>query len=268
MATTAFMSGDGGGIGSGNLLARMLPRRRRQRVLVASLVAALHGAMGYALIGGFGVTVVQAVSDNLKIFDIREETLPPPPPAAEPPPREAETPVEPASAAAPENLRQTPVPVVVPPPVLPVIVPPPVIAAPVPAQGPAADAGASDNPGPGTGSGGEGAGTGSGQAGDGTGSGVAVHSERIKGRIKPSDYPDAAYEAHAGGTVFVRLVIGTDGRASRCDIDESSGRADLDSATCRIILERYRYRPARDAAGNPVQEVVHMAQVWETGRRR
>lgn len=268
MATAAFISGDPGGNPAGRALARMLPRRRRQRILAAASVAALHVAMGLALISGFGVTVVQAVSDNLKTFDVREVPPPSPPAAPEPQPREAEAPAEPESAAAPENLRQAPVPVVVPPPVLPLNVPPPVTAAPVPALGPAADAGASDIPGPGTGAGGEGTGAGSGQAGNGTGSGVAVHSERIRGRIKPSDYPDAAYEAHAGGTVFVRLVVGADGRVSRCDIDESSGRADLDSATCRIILERYRYRPARDAEGNPVQEVVHMAQVWETGRRR
>lgn len=268
MATAALISGNSGGNSAANTLARMLPRRRRQRILAGASVAALHTAMGLALISGFGVTVVQAVSDNLKTFDVHEVPPPLPPAAPAPRPRAVEAPAEPESAAAPENLRQTPVPVVVPPPVLPLNVPPPVTAAPVPAQGPAADAGASDTPGPGTGAGGEGTGTGSGQAGNGTGSGVAVHSERIKGRIKPSDYPDAAYEAHAGGTVFVRLVVGADGRVSRCDIDESSGRADLDSATCRIILERYRYRPARDAAGNPVPEVVHMAQVWETGRRR
>lgn len=262
-----FRPGSPGGSSANKALARILPRRHRQRLLAAASVAALHAAMGFALISGFGVTVLQAVSDNLKTFDVLE-AAPPPPIAAEVEPQEEKAPAESESTAAPENVRQTPVQVVAPPPVLALHVPPPVAAAPVPAQGPAAGAGASDTPGPGSGAGGEGAGLGSGAAGDGTGNGIAVHSERIKGRIKPSDYPEAAYRAHVGGTVFVRLLVGADGRISRCDIDESSGRADLDSATCRIILDRYRYRPARDAAGRPVPEVVHMAQVWETGRRR
>ena len=233
-------------------------------------VGALHALLGFALVSGLGVSVVQEVSDNLKAFDVLPVVPEPPELPVEPPKQSLqERSTQSEGAASPANLRQLPTPVPVPVPVVPLPVPPPLVSAPAIAEETHAEAGAAPLSGPGSGSGGAGSGSGSGAAGSGiAGGGVAVHAERVKGRIKNSDYPRSAYDDHASGTVFVRLVVGADGRVSECAIDESSGRADLDTATCRIILERYRYRPARDAAGNPVAETVHMAQVWETGRRR
>jgi protein TonB len=97
---------------------------------------------------------------------------------------------------------------------------------------------------------------------------VAVPAERIRGGISGRDYPRAAYAAHAQGTVFVKLTIGTDGRVRQCAIDESSGHPELDRTTCTLIVKRFRYRPARDGQGNKVPDTIYRAQVWETGERR
>ncbi|HVQ09956.1 MAG TPA: energy transducer TonB [Allosphingosinicella sp.] len=63
------------------------------------------------------------------------------------------------------------------------------------------------------------------------------------------DYPVAAMRADAQGTVGFRLDIGRYGRVARCTVTSSSGSAPLDQATCRILAERARYAPARDARG-------------------
>jgi periplasmic protein TonB len=237
----------------------------RERLCSATAVAAFHALLGYVLITGLGVSIVEGADDTLKSFAIVDAPTPPQP---EPKATTAQKkrPVPEAEAPeAPRNMKAIPTPLVVPQPLLPL--PLPAVVAPVPGEGSQANAGASSMPGSGAGAGSQG--TGSGTGGSGTGSdGVAIQAERIKGRIRGSDYPESAYRRHASGTVFLRLTVGADGRVSQCAVDESSGHADLDAATCALILKRYRYRPARDAQGRPVPDTVHLAQVWETSERR
>lgn len=71
----------------------------------------------------------------------------------------------------------------------------------------------------------------------------------LNGYFTADDYPAAALNDEQEGTSHFRLMIGTDGRVSRCEITASSGFAALDAATCRILTARARYRPARDASG-------------------
>ena len=79
------------------------------------------------------------------------------------------------------------------------------------------------------------------------------------------DYPDAAYERRISGTVFLRFVVDPTGRVSECTVTRSSGSRELDATTCRLILRRFRYRPARDAQGNPIASVVRGEHQWEVG---
>jgi protein TonB len=245
-----------------------LNQENRDRLKSGLAVTAFHALLGYALITGLGIDVQREVGEQLKMFDVREE---PPPPPAEPPPAQEELSEkrqtkDPEGAASPPNLRDTPSPVVAPPPKVKLPVPPPVVAAPVPGQGNAEAAGAADVPGPGTGSGGVGNGLGSGGFGNGTGGGGGgrpTHARLIRGSIRDSDYPRSAYQAGVSGTVFLRFVVAPDGRVSDCAVTRSSGHRDLDSTTCRVIMRRFVYRPARDAGGNPVAEVVRGEHVWE-----
>lgn len=199
--------------------------------------------------------------ENFHVFTI---TPPPPPPPIERPRPEPAHRHRPNGAASPANLRATATPVVAPP------LPPrpsPVIAAPKPATGAAANAGASDRPGPGTGAGGQGNGTGSGDAGNGSGEGDGDGPELIRGEISNRDYPKGALGAGASGTVRTRFTVGVNGRVSGCVVTGSSGNAELDATTCRLITQRFRFAPARDAAGRPVADEAEGEQRWSTHGR-
>jgi protein TonB len=143
-------------------------------------------------------------------------------------------------------------------------VPPPIVAAPIAGLGSAASAGAAPVPGPGTGSGGAGNGTGSGSGGNGPGGGGGGGSppEWLKGRIRDRDYPRSASEAGIGGTAEVTFRVDPDGRARDCWISSTSGHRDLDVTTCRLIEERFRYRPARDRGGRPVSAWLVEIHEW------
>lgn len=240
---------------------------RSDRLKSALGVAAFHGLLLYLLANGLGVTVAQKTSDNLKAFRLTESVAPVQE-RAPAKPRES-TEVETEASVAPQNIEAVASPILAPAVQISLPAPPPVISAPMPAEGLQANAGAAQTPGAGTGTGGESDGFGVGAWGRGSGAGgIAIQAERIKGRIRGSDYPKGAYRRHASGIVFVRLTVGADGRVSNCAIDESSGHADLDAATCALVMKRYLYRPARDSKGRPVPDEVNLAQVWETRERR
>jgi protein TonB len=83
-----------------------------------------------------------------------------------------------------------------------------------------------------------------------------------RGAILPSDYPPKALLAGAGGTVHLSFVVGPKGRLTECTVTKSSGRRDLDSTTCRLLMKRLRYRAARDSAGNPVPSTITGTHDW------
>jgi len=76
------------------------------------------------------------------------------------------------------------------------------------------------------------------------------------------DYPAAALRAHGQGVSRVHVVIGMIGRVIACDIDRPSGSPALDAAACRIVRERARYTPARNAAGAFVCDVDWGEIAW------
>lgn len=239
----------------------------RDRVRSVLGVAAIHAAVGYLLIAGTGTMTIRDVAPALKLFEVAEP--PPPPPVEEPVPAKVEAQAD-EGAAAPPGLKAQASPVVVEPPKVRLPLPPlPVVAAPVAGIGAAPSAGAAEIAGLGPGAGGAGNGTGSGGSGSGAGGGGAVTRARlVGGRMVHKDYPDAAGDVGAEGTVVVRLNVGADGRTSGCRVTSSSGNADLDSTTCRLAEQRFRYEPARNARGEPVADVAGWSQDWWIGNRR
>jgi len=235
-------------------------RWTRGRAAGAAGAAVVQALFAWVLIAGLAVGVPQSISDPLKLFSVAP---PPPPPRAVPEPRRAAH--RKSGKASPANLRAKPAEIVapkvpIPPP------PPPVVAAPKPGPGTAPSAGAAPVPGPGTGAGGEGNGTGSGGEGNGDGDG-GTPLELIKGHISDSDYPREAYKAGASGTVYLRFIVGANGRVTSCTVTRSSGNADLDNTTCRLIMERFRYRPTRDRSGKAIPDEVTGFHKWELWRR-
>ena len=226
------------------------------RVAAALVSGGLVALLIWALVVGLSIAGGGVVSDSLKLFGV----LPPPPPPAEKP-RPQVRDVRPQGAAAPPNLRSKPTELVAPIPVLPPPAPPPVVVAPVAGQGAQASAGAADIPGPGTGAGGEGDGFGAGGDGDGDGAGD-VPPRRIGGRLKDSDYPLEAGEQGVSGTVGVRFAVDVNGRVPRCQVTRSSGSRLLDETTCRLIMQRYRFKPGHDARGVPFESTIVENETW------
>jgi protein TonB len=242
-------------------------QQARDRFKSAAGVLLFHALAGYLLLTGLGVRIATIATDELKTFDVREPPPPPPNVPAPPDPAQARRakPKDPEGAASPANLRDTPTEIMAPEPVVRLPVPPPIRAAPIAGQGNAEAAGAATIPGPGTGAGGIGQGLGSGTSGTGTGGGGGgrgTPARLIRGSIDPEDYPDAAYRSRTTGVVYISFLVTPDGRVRDCRITRSSGSRALDAVTCRLIERRFRYRPARDPAGNPVASTISGQHEW------
>jgi len=231
----------------------------RQRAISGggALIAVL--AVGFGLASGLDLEVVRKASEAITAI-----ALPAPPPRREqvvPPKAPSEKASGKASAA---NKHAKAAPVFAPKAKLPPIVPP-VAAAPRPGAGSDASAGATPNPGSGSGAGGRGDGTGAGGTGSGTGGGTKAVWR--SGAIRDRDYPRDASRAKAGGEVEVRFTIEASGRASGCRVTRSSGDASLDQTTCRLIEDRFRFKPATNAAGENVSSQYGWRQSWWLERR-
>ncbi len=229
----------------------------RGRVVAAIAAALIQLLIGYALIVGLRVQMPVRLAEGLQIFEVAAD--PPVLPTVVPHRARAR---RPAGRAAPPALRAHAAAIVAPPPLIAPEVPPPVLAALTAGAGSDAHAGAAPDPGPGSGAGGAGTGTGSGSDGSGDGDGDGTPARLLRGQIRDADYPRAAYRAGVGGTVYLRFVVGTNGRITECSVTRSSGNAELDATTCRLLIERRRYAPARDAHGRKVPDVWTGDHVW------
>lgn len=234
--------------------------RDTSRIKSASAVLAGHALLGYALLQGLQTSVAAPPIKPLKLFDVTV-AIPLPPPNLPPVPVSEAASRE--GAAAPVGLRAAAALIVAPTPRVVLERPSPVIAALLPGVGSEARTGASTQIGSGPGSGGEGNGAGSGRSGSGAGGGgILARAQWVSGGMRNSDYPRAAGRAGIGGAVVTRFTVGTDGRASGCKVTRSSGTAELDATTCRLIEQRFRYRPARDLEGRPISDVMGWKQTW------
>jgi len=233
----------------------VLAPRTRDKSLSALAAAGITLALGYAFTLAFGLRPFAPPQPPIQLIGL----LPEPPRPEQVVERHAVSHRK-EGKASPPNLRATPTEIVAPPPVVPPQQPP--MAAPIAGVGAAPSAGAADVPGPGTGAGGIGNGTGSGGAGNGDGDGGDMPPRWLRGRLKDSDYPPGAAAEGIGGMVSVRYTVWTDGRVTDCEITRSSGNRELDEATCRLIMQRYRFDPSRDSRGRPVPSLVAENHEW------
>ncbi len=193
--------------------------QRRAGAIVA--VGAIHAAIGYVLVTGLGVQIYDRLAPPPLVgFDV---PLPPPPPDPEPVANSTEEAVATTPVA--------PVPPVIltnPPPVQAdpiasdtVVFPDPIpVARPEPPNPPPAFTPRRPRP-----------------------------ANEASGWITTNDYPARQLRSGIEGTAGYRLVIGSDGRVSACEITASSGDSGLDAATCRLIQRRARFEPATDRTG-------------------
>jgi protein TonB len=233
------------------------PRERTASALAAFAIVLL---LAVALV--FGLRVGAVVRNPGTLVSVLFEPTKPPSPPKQPKRevRRAET-KAPKGDPGQRNLKNQATPIVAPK-VVPLIVPPPVVVATQADIGQAPQTGASDRLGPGQGAGGYGNGNGGGgDGGDGSG-GAVVGPRQIKGKLSFKDLPEGLLAPGSEARVGVRYVVETDGTVSDCRADEPSGVPQLDRLACRLIEERFRFRPGRDRTGRPVRTTIVEAHSW------
>jgi len=189
------------------------------RIVAIVIVVLIHAAIGYALVTGLAYEAISKVVKKVTTVDIKDEPKPPPPP---PPP--------------PDSKLPPPPPIVAPPPPINVSVAPPTVvtqATPPPVAPPAPVVVAVAPPAPVS-----------------TASACSPKNPVPKGNpanwVTTEDYPSRAQREGAQGTTGFRLSVGTDGRVTGCEINQSSGNSELDAATCTYASRRARFAPATD----------------------
>ena len=80
--------------------------------------------------------------------------------------------------------------------------------------------------------------------------------------FRVEDYPIESLKRGEQGTVGYELTIDKKGRPKGCRVIKTSGSIRLDSTTCSILMQRARFRPARDNYGNPVEDIYRGEINW------
>lgn len=232
--------------------------RRLSLPLVAAIVL-LHLAALYGLARALAPDLAAGVErDVIAAFSV---TAPPPPDPPPPPPPENRSETDEGAQGAPGRQAAA----------QPVTSPPPRVrvkadaALPRTASTGTASRSGAAAAGDGTGAAGTGFGTGSGNAGSGRGGVAVTKPVHISGRIdnaRDFPVPPGGRAARRGTQVIVRVIVGTDGRARDCTVYRPSPDPEADSITCRLVETRLGFRPATDAAGNPVPAPFYWRQEW------
>ncbi len=228
--------------------------RPRERAFALAAVVLVQLALGLALLNGLKVSVARSADVVQRLIEIALPKPPPPLPPPPPPPRPRPRPHHRSSAAPkaePKPLGGSPGP-------KPAHAPPSVAAV-VPVHPTAPRSGGGTGSGPALGSG---AGGGTGGQGYGDSDEGGTDLEQIAGEITTADYPRDLRDRGIGGRVGVVFTVGANGRVTRCTVTRSSGVQELDALTCRLIQQRFVYRPSTDRYGRPIADEVEGEHDW------
>ncbi len=192
------------------------------RVVSIGMVALLHVGVGYALVTGLAYDAAKQVYEDLKTFDVEpekppEEEKPPPPPDKidiPPPPKVTAPPPVNVTPVISTNTQQV---IITPsaPPAPPTPPPPP----PPPPEKPKL---------------------------------AQKAIPRGSGQITNDDYPASSIRNEESGVTVATYTIGTDGKVTACN--GSGASPTLDAEACKLILRRFRFKPAIDTSGSPIEE--------------
>ena len=223
--------------------------RPRERFVALAAVVLVQAALAFVLFNGLRVDLGRSAEtvQRLIAITLAKPPLVPPPMLPHPDIKRQQ---EAAPKAAPDvpGGSPGPKPAHAPPSVAPIVT----------LQPSAAPSGGGTGSGPALGTGGGGGSGGIGYGGGGGG----TELEQIAGEITPRDYPRHLREAGIGGVVGLSFRVEPTGLVSRCTVTQSSGVPELDALTCRLIVQRFRYRPSTDRYGRPIADNVDGEHEW------
>jgi len=81
--------------------------------------------------------------------------------------------------------------------------------------------------------------------------------------VGENDYPTGELRLGHAGAVGFSLAVGSAGQVTGCTVTRSSGFAALDAATCRLLVHRARFEPARDEQGMAVAGTYASTMRWQ-----
>lgn len=234
--------------------------RRKPKPGTIVLIVLLHIAAIYGLARAFAPGMVATAEQSIvSTFTVTVTT-----PDEPPPPPEENEPVPDQGAAGDPGKKATPKPVTAP-------------KVPIPQDAPmpkASSTGSDDTSGAketgeGTGAAGQGEGTGSGNSGSGRGGVAVTKAVKIAGSISSAqDYPvpEGGRQARFGTSVSVAILVGKDGLPKRCRVFRKSPFPETDRITCDLAMARFRFKPATDANGEPVESEFGWKQEFRQAR--
>lgn len=224
--------------------------RPRERFTALAAVVVVQLVLTVIILRGLNVSVTRPADLVQRLVEINVPK-PPPPPRASPLVPKPQHHQAAAPPAAPDKLGGTvgPKPSHAAPSVAPVIAIKPN----------SAPSGGGSGTGPAIGAG-AGGGTGGNGYGDGDDGGSDL--EQVAGEITTRDYPRELKEAGIGGRVLFTFTVLPNGRVGRCSITRSSGSPELDALTCRLVQQRFFYRPSTDRFGRPIADEVDGEHDW------
>jgi protein TonB len=222
-------------------------RDNRNRAIGIVATLAINASLVALLLTLSTGLVPQALrAPGLTTFDIAHPPPPPPLPAPSSPATAAAAPPSRGATRAPS---------------------PPTLARPLPKPSPAQPAmdagsqsasGAGAAAGSGAGQGGRGSGTGA----SGSGDGAIAPPVHIAGALSNADYARSGLPRGAQGTVVIGFRVRSDGGVDNCHTVRSSGYPGIDAATCRLVEQRFRFRPAEGPGGRPVDYTENTDFTW------
>jgi periplasmic protein TonB len=195
-----------------------------RRIFAIGAVALLHAGVGYALVTGLAYNAAKQVYEDLKTFDVAPDE-PEKPEEPPPPPPKVDLPPPPKVNVPPPVVTSS---VVTTNTITPqaTIAPPPPPAPPAPPAPPR----------------------------------VAERAVQRGGSISDEDYPSSSIRNEEQGTSVATFTISAEGRVVACNASGASPT--LDAETCKLIMRRFRFKPAKDSSGQPIEETKSQRVTW------
>ncbi len=194
-----------------------------RRIFAIGAVALLHAGVGYALVTGLAYNAAKQVYEDLKTFDVAPDE-PEKPEEPPPPPPKVDLPPPPKVNVPPPVVQSSVVTTnTITPQATVAPPPPPAPVAPPPPR-------------------------------------VAERAIQRGGSISDEDYPSSAIRNEEQGTAVASFTISTEGRVVACNASGASPT--LDAETCKLIMRRFRFKPAKDASGQPIEENRTQRVTW------
>lgn len=91
---------------------------------------------------------------------------------------------------------------------------------------------------------------------------VAPNPGKALGLVSGMDYPGLAIIRGQTGTVGMTLLIDEKGQVADCTVEQPSGAAVLDVASCFLVQTRAKFLPAMDSKGKPMRSAVSQRISW------